>query len=283
MTDFAKIRSDLIIYTYSETTDISPEYMLHCHNNFEIYYYIEGDVDYLVEGRAYRPTPHSLLLLSPNVFHGVKVNSASPYKRIALHFNPELITMERRHFLLSSFPSMEKHSGKEIYYQNLEEYRLFSFFESFNQCALLDADTKEWLLPVYLEALLSQIKVMSLSNKAAVINSNVSDTVSKIIYYLNQHLAESFSLDQISDRFFISKHHLNKVFKKATGTTVGDYLIYKRIVYAQQLLINGCSAGQAAEEAGFYDYSSFYRAYTKRFGHSPLTDRELVCGPNKKA
>ena len=30
MTDFAKIRSDLIIYTYSETTDISPEYMLHC-------------------------------------------------------------------------------------------------------------------------------------------------------------------------------------------------------------------------------------------------------------
>jgi AraC-like DNA-binding protein len=87
-------------------------------------------------------------------------------------------------------------------------------------------------------------------------------------------LTEPFSLDHISEHFFISKHHLNKLFRLATGTTIYDYLLYKRVIYAQQLLIDGLNASEAALEAGFKDYSSFYRAYTKFLGHSPAKDRE---------
>lgn len=63
---------------------------------------------------------------------------------------------------------------------------------------------------------------------------------------------------------------MNKVFRKATGTTVFDYLLHKRITAAQQLLITGYSAQEAASQAGFGDYSSFYRAYTRINGHSPF-------------
>ena len=41
----------------------------------------------------------------------------------------------------------------------------------------------------------------------------------------------------------------------------------------QQLLINGVPATQAASLAGFGDYTAFYRAYVKRFGHAPSHDR----------
>lgn len=43
---------------------------------------------------------------------------------------------------------------------------------------------------------------------------------------------------------------MNKVFRKATGTTVFDYLLHKRITAAQQLLITGYSAQEAASQAG---------------------------------
>ena len=94
-----------------------------------------------------------------------------------------------------------------------------------------------------------------------------------IINYLNEHFNEPITLDSLAERFFLSKNHLNRSFRKATGTTVRDYLIGKRVTYVQQLLINGIPATQAASLAGFGDYTSFYHAYVKRFGHSPSQDR----------
>ncbi|MGB8455241.1 MAG: AraC family transcriptional regulator [Anaerocolumna sp.] len=272
----AEIMNDRVMFSYTLSEEINNDYFLHCHNYYELYYFIEGDVDYLVEGRQYHLSPHSMLLLTPNVFHGVKVNTTKPYLRFALHFLPDILTMERRHLLLSAFPTMEKHSGKEIYYQNPENYRIYSFFQSLIECSGLDIELQEELLPIYMEALLSQITVMSHAKQADTENEGSPDTIANIIAYLNQHLTDTITLDQISEEFYISKHHLNKVFRKAIGTTVGDYLLHKRIIYAQQLLINGHSAGQAAAESGFGDYSAFYRAYIKVIGHSPLQDRGVL-------
>lgn len=101
------------------------------------------------------------------------------------------------------------------------------------------------------------------------------DTITEILYYLNAHLEDEITLDEISDRFFISKHHLNKVFRKRTGTTVMDYLQRKRISNAQQLLLLGTTAKEAAAKSGFGEYSSFYRAYVRITGHEPSKDRSV--------
>ncbi len=100
MAALAEIMTDMVLFAYSLSEESSYDYSLHCHNYHELYYFIEGNVDYLVEGRQYHPTPHSLLLLTPNVFHGVKINDTKPYRRFALHFLPGILTMERRHLLL---------------------------------------------------------------------------------------------------------------------------------------------------------------------------------------
>ncbi|PXV86267.1 AraC-like DNA-binding protein [Lachnotalea glycerini] len=271
----SEINSDKIFFTHSVSEGLI-DCHLHCHNYYEVYYFIDGDADYMVEERGYRLTPHSLLLLSPNVFHGIRVNSIKPYKRFALHFYPELLSIDRRHLLLSAFPSMGKYSGNEVFYQNCEQYRIFSFLQSLVECSTLDLKLQQTILPIYMEALLSQIMVMSLSKTAATADYSASKTITDIITYLNEHLTEPFHLDDISKHFFVSKHHLNKVFRQATGTTIYDYLLYKRIIYAQQLLIDGANATQAALNAGFKDYSSFYRAYTKFLGHSPVKDREAL-------
>jgi AraC-like DNA-binding protein len=274
----SEIKSDKISFTHSISEDIY-DCQLHCHNYYEVYYFIDGDADYMVEERGYHLTPHSLLLLSPNVFHGIKINSNKPYHRFALHFYPEIVSIERRHLLLSAFPSISKYSGNEVFYQNCDQYRIFSFLQSLVECSTLDLSLLETILPIHMEALLSQIMVMSLSNTAAIADYSASKTITNIISYLNHHLTESFRLDDIAEHFFNSKHHLNKVFRKATGTTIYDYLLYKRVIFAQQLLANGANATEVAIKAGFKDYSSFYRAYTKFLGHSPIKDREALLLP----
>lgn len=273
MASLAQITTEHVMFGYSNSTQSSTDYALHCHNFYEIYYYMEGDVDYLVEGIHYKPSPHSLLLLAPNVFHGVRVNTGKPYIRVALHFFPEALSLERRAMLLSIFPGTSKADAKEVYYSDNVKEKIFPQMEALIDCASLSESLKNSLLPVYLEALLSRI--LSLSKETGEIqrNSDGSETIQNVINYLNRHYTDRITLDLIADKFCISKHHLNKVFRKATGTTLCDYLTYKRIIYAKQLLMGGHSAEEAAGKSGFTDYSAFYRAYLKITGNSPVKDR----------
>ena len=271
----AHVTTEQVSYGYSESEIPTEEYALHCHNFYEVYFFLDGDVDYLVEGTQYKPTPNSLLLLSPNLFHGVKINGSRPYKRFSVHFHPDILSVERRVFLLSAFPSFENQPDEKIYYEQVERFGIPDCFEALEDCARKEASLREHLLPVCVEALLARIVSMS-DTTGTGFHSTSTDTVTGILLYLNRHMKENITLDQLSERFFLSKHHMNKVFRKATGTTVFDYLRHKRVTLAQQLLIEGSSAQEAAAEAGFGDYSSFYRAYTGILGHSPLQDRGVL-------
>lgn len=276
MTSLYNIHTDLVQFGYNISNDISTTHQLHCHNVYEIYYFIEGEVDYLVEGKLYQPSPHSLLLLSPHVFHGVKVKSEHSYRRFTIHFHPDLLLPERRSLLLSAFPSNEKHSEREVYYENLMGTQLVSFFEALESLANQSEQLIKQLLPTYIEAILAQLTLICQTHRPVQVEVGTSQTITNIIAYLNDHLTEAISLDQLSEHFNISKHYMNRAFRKAAGTTVFDYLIYKRVIYAQQLMINGRTATEAALHSGFRDYSVFYRAYRKHLGHSPLKDRSFT-------
>lgn len=275
MDECIHIFTDKVCFGYDISHQPTDDFTLHCHNFYEVYYFLEGNVDYLVEGHKYTPTPHSLLLLSPHVFHGAKIIDTRLYRRFSLHFHPDILTPDRRSFLLSVFPSFEKQPGHVLYFENLERTGLSTYFEAIKDCSEQTEKLNEKLLPIAIEALLARI-VQICGQKTYIEERKLPDTISQIIWYLNCHLAEDISLDQLADHFYISKHHLNKVFRKATGTTVFDYLLHKRVITAQQLLINGVSAQEACIRSGFSDYSAFYRSYMRILGHSPREDRGVL-------
>ena len=95
------------------------------------------------------------------------------------------------------------------------------------------------------------------------------EKIGHIISYIDEHLAEDLSLQQIAEEFFFSRQYLCKIFKENTGFSVYKYISYKRIVLARELYSNGMSLSEACRCAGFNDYSAFYRAYTKLMGESP--------------
>ena len=212
MDSTAHINTDLVSFGYSESTYVMTDYALHCHNFYEVFYFLSGDADYLVEGVNYQPTPGSVLLLSPHAFHGVRVNSTAPYRRYSLHFHPDLLLPERRDFLLRAFPQIGENAGQPIYFKHTEKFHLLSYLESFESCSRKSNEFQAQMLPICVEALLMQIADMSDSCNAFSKQSDTPQTqLSSILFYLNQHLKDPVTLDEISDHFFISKHHLNKV------------------------------------------------------------------------
>lgn len=95
----------------------------------------------------------------------------------------------------------------------------------------------------------------------------------EIMDYIDQHKTEELSIDAIAAHFFLSKYHMMRLFRQSTGFTVYGYLQEQRLLYARALLAQGLRATTACYQSGFHSYSSFIRAYTKRFGATPTGRR----------
>ncbi|MFD2332399.1 helix-turn-helix domain-containing protein [Cohnella sp. GCM10020058] len=273
MGNIAQLFTDSVYFHHGLDRRRTEAYALHCHHFYELFYFIEGEASYLVEGVEYVPAPHSLLLISSNVFHGVRVESDRPYERYAVHFDPAFLPAEERPLLLSTFH--EASAPEDIYFTDADRFGMRDFFEQLMSCAGMSDDIRDLSLRIRLGALLTQLLHMSRTIHRSEGEARPRQTVERIIGYLNAHIAEDISLDELSALFFVSKHHLNKIFRKATGTTVGNYVIHKRVALARQLMMQGETANAASLSAGFGHYSSFFRAYRNIYGHAP-TERGTI-------
>ena len=79
--------------------------LIHSHTTYEILYMIEGDAVFSIGGTEYMLEPHTLLLIPPNVFHGIHVLTDKPYDRYTVHFDPSILSHEHRALLLSKLPA----------------------------------------------------------------------------------------------------------------------------------------------------------------------------------
>lgn len=244
--------------------ETSGGYGIHCHIFYEIYYYISGDVRYLVEGQHYTLTPHSILLMAPGVLHGVRVEGTEPYERYACHFMPEILPESVREPLLEPF------HRQEIFYAGIGEHRIDWFLDAVLECRDIEEPLQRTALEARMVSLLAKLQgTAGHRAKRREPAGSGRYNMQEIISHINANLTKEISLPLLSERFYISPNHLNRLFREATGTTVTDYIHHKRIHLARQLMARGQGATEAALHAGFQDYSTFYRIHKKLAGCSP--------------
>ena len=99
--------------------------------------------------------------------------------------------------------------------------------------------------------------------------SNQDSIVYNVLGYINEHYHENLSLDELANRFFVSKYHLSREFQRLVGTSVHRYIVQKRLVMAKQMLSTGKPSSEVYQSCGFGDYSNFYRAFKAEYQISP--------------
>lgn len=95
--------------------------------------------------------------------------------------------------------------------------------------------------------------------------------------YLNAHFSEELSLDQIAQKFLLSKSSFCHKFKQETGFSPYDYLLTKRINQAKYLLrTTELSIGEIALSVGFQSEVNFTRHFKRKNGMTPGAFRQLT-------
>lgn len=92
----------------------------------------------------------------------------------------------------------------------------------------------------------------------------------KIKAFLDSNYKNKISLNEISNKFFINKFYLIRIFKAEYGITIYDYLNQLRITKAKELLrFTNESISKIGRDSGFPDANYFSRKFKQLTGETP--------------
>jgi len=99
--------------------------------------------------------------------------------------------------------------------------------------------------------------------------------VSEAIQFIYEHYNEDITITTVARSLDISEGYLSRIFKKETGYTFTNYLIFYRIKLAMNLLKNHrVKVYEVADEVGYSDTTYFSSQFKKVVGMSPSEYQE---------
>lgn len=269
-TDLPQFKQSQNINSRMYQTDSVP---MHWHDFYEIELVVSGSGVHTVNGTDYpwktgemhiiRLTDfHRITLDEPGILHLVQIRpSHMPevfLKEISLQGGNLVTYLSPKDFSAANALCLmleDRASGKRECQDDMEEHLLSAlitlFFRSLDagQASVKDAD----------DILLD-----------------------KIVIYINESFRENLTLEQIADRFFISKNYLCFYFKKHMNKSVMNYIKELRLEYAARLAVTtNIKCIEICETCGYGSVSNFLRDFKKRFGVSPLEMRKYRISASK--
>lgn len=253
------------------------EYNYHYHDFHKILILLSGDVTYCIEGRTYDLRPNDIVLVNSGEVHKPIIRSDAPYERIIIYVSPDYLSEYRdakNDLSLCLRQAMAEQSHVLRLHSSMNG-KLGSTIRELDR-SLYDEDYANELYHhiLFLEFMI-QLNRAALHNHVEFIGDSASnDKILAVLDYLNEHLTEDISIDELSSRFFLSRYYLMHTFKEQTGYTIGSYLSTKRLFLARDLIAKGTPITDVCYACGFHNYSTFSRAYKKSFGESPREYRQ---------
>lgn len=106
-----------------------------------------------------------------------------------------------------------------------------------------------------------------LHNRSAVESEEVLD-------FIKANADTSLKAKDFEERFGLSYHQINLMFKRRFECTLKQYQFRIRMESAAKMLIHGMAVGETASACGYFDYYYFIKCFTKFHGISPSEYRK---------
>lgn len=254
----------------------------HYESGYEIYMFIDGSGTYTVEGSRYELEPFSILLINSDELHVLNISEDQPYERIVFtithNFLPPFVLNGVDLFRALKYrrPGL----GNQIKAETVKSSGLLELIRQLElQYLTAPNDENDLVAKCVLVQILATINRIVENENASHLDTKSSKRIADrkirdVLEYINSKLDGPLSLDELAERFYVTKYHLCRIFKEATGFSINEYITYKRVHMADRLMLEGHTPTQACFMSGFNSYSSFFKSYRKLTGKSPRKGKE---------
>lgn len=259
-------------HTYNETP---PAVEFHQHSFYEIFFFLSGNVNYIIEGKIYNLRPGDVLLTGSSDIHRPDIRPGRPYERIVIWLADDFFDNLHDLYgedLTTCFTDAAMKDYRLIRPDSQNILHLKQLCDQISQAKQSSEIGSYALASAYLTEFLVYVSRAYYDTPDSIKRDvTENEKINQILLYINENLTEDLSLDRLSDRFYISKYYLNRQFKQFTGLSLYQYIIKKRLIVARDLLRSGSPVMEACMQCGFNDYSNFLKAFKREFGKLPST------------
>lgn len=233
-------------------------------NHFHDYYvigFIESGKRLLVcNGRESVIRSGDILLINPGDKHACQQVSEEALDYRCLNIQPDVMK--------KTVTEIQKNASLPVFRENVAFNS--DLADSLRELHRMIADRirdfkKEEIFYFLMEQLIHEYSGVQPYDK----NEEPSAEIQTVCRFIEEHYAETISLDQLSSLTGLSKYHLLHSFTKQKGISPYSYLETLRITHAKKLLEKGESPADTAFATGFHDQSHFTNFFKKFIGLTP--------------
>ncbi|MDP4264999.1 MAG: AraC family transcriptional regulator [Bacteroidota bacterium] len=238
----------------------------HFHDHYVIELVTKGVDNFYCDGRNYTAQNDQLVLINPGEVHTGNTVSDIPLHYYSLY--PGKKELEQVAAILGISLPVNFCFQRSLVDSSLLTQKLRLFFDSLGsgQVSLQQQE-------IFFDCMYELLQPASRNNHQSISCHSKNERIQLLTGFIRSHFKENISLQQLSGLVSLDPFHLTRLFKKAVGVSLYEYLLIIRTEHARQLLRKGLKVREAAVQSGFYDSSHFNRIFYKMNGASPKSFR----------
>lgn len=267
-------------FLYGVMPDYYPSIGLHCHTEFELFIFAEGQCRFQMGESFFTAKAGDIVLVQPNVLHGAEpINSEKVAYDIVL-FHPQLMTggIEDRAYQEIWLPLINGDLNVDAPINTEHPYytQILHVAEHTVTCVRNPNIQNELLLRSSLMKLFFLLLDSgSIRSKSELLSQNDSVLV-PVTDYIKANYAEALTVETLADIVHLSKSYFMGLFRKIYGMSAIAYVHHVRIEAVCELLKHTDeSITEIAIRCGYPSVANFNRHFKKEVGMTPGEYRKI--------
>ena len=235
------------------------------------FYFIHGSGSIKIEGHEYPIHAGDVIFINPSELFHCSVDPSSYHERIVLHISERFLNPFPCNPtpLFSIFTNREKGTGNRIPAEAVESSGLGKKFLQLLKLIQESSSFQEILAVCTVAELLCLLNELSGVACSGTEQPPRNQLIDQVLLYLNENFTQNITIDSVAACFNVTASYLAHLFKEHTALSPWNYVILRRLHLFNALIRESASMEDACYQAGFDNYSNFFRLYKKYMGMTP--------------